>query len=98
MGADGAVYSPEESMKPQTPIVPQPTPVTDQRTCWSLVPATVAAKRSRPEVAIVALPGATLTETCGRMVTFVKPLSAPGTWLVAVMVTGFGDGTPAGAR
>jgi hypothetical protein len=34
---------------------------------------------------------------CGRIVTLVEALGVPKAWLVAAMVTGFGDGNPAGA-
>ena len=33
MGEGGAVYSPVESIDPQTPGLAHPMPVTDQRTC-----------------------------------------------------------------
>jgi hypothetical protein len=46
----------------------------------------------------LALPGWTLTAMCGRMVKLAKLVFVRSAWLVAVIVTGFGDGTPAGAR
>jgi hypothetical protein len=98
-GADaGAVYSPVESMDPHAPATAQPAPAMDHVTCWFAVPVTVAVNRCRPPPAIVALPGRTLTTTCGRIVMLAETLALPLAWLVAVIETGLGDGTPAGAR
>lgn len=55
--APGAVYSPVESMDPQTPGLPHAAPEIDQITSWLFVPETVAANRCCPDPAIVALPG-----------------------------------------
>ena len=55
--AGGAVYSPVESMDPQTPGSPHPVPAIDQITCWLFVPVTPAANRCCPELATIALPG-----------------------------------------
>ena len=54
---------------------------------------------SFPVTPIAALPGRTLTPVMGvRIVTLAEAASqAPPVWLVAVMVTGLGDGNPAGA-
>jgi hypothetical protein len=38
-----------------------------------------------------------LTTLWGRIVMLAEALGVPKAWLVAVMVTGFGDGNPAGA-
>ena len=53
----GAVYSPVESMKPQTPGSAHAAPLTDQITNWLSVPATLAANRCCPVPASVTLPG-----------------------------------------
>jgi hypothetical protein len=57
----------------------------------------VAANRICPVLAIVTLPGCTLTTTWGKTVTLAEALGVVIAGLVAVMVTGSGDGTPAGA-
>ena len=43
------------------------------------------------------LAGKTLTTTCGIIVMALLALSAGSAWLTALSVTGFGDGTAAGA-
>jgi hypothetical protein len=61
------------------------------------VPVTVAVNRCwQPD--IVALPGVMPTTICGNMVTLADALAVLSAWLVAVTVTGFGEGTPEGAR
>ena len=62
------------------------------------MPRTDAVNRCWPPFDIAALPGSTLTVICGRMVTLADALLLLSAWLVAVTVTGLGDGTPAGAR
>jgi hypothetical protein len=48
-------------------------------------------------LAIVTLPGCTLTTTWGKTVTLAEALGVVIAGLFAVIVTGSGDGTPAGA-
>jgi hypothetical protein len=95
---DGATYSPDESMDPHDPGTPHPAPAMVHVTCWLSVPAIVAAKRCCPLLDSEALPGNTLTTMCGRIVTLAEDVWLVSAWLVAVSLTGLGDGTPAGAR
>ena len=95
---DGATYSPDESMATQNPRTPHPVPAMFHVTWWLSVPSIVAVKRCWPLLASEALPGNTLTTMCGRMVTLAEALRLLSAWLVAVTVTGLGDGTPAGER
>jgi hypothetical protein len=85
-------------MDPHDPATPHPAPEMFHVTCWLSVPPIVAVKRCWPLLASEALPGNTLTTMCGRMVTVAEALCVLSAWLVAVTVTGLGDGTPAGER
>ena len=80
-----------------TRALAQPAPLKVQITIWLFDPVTFAVKRASSSSAIAIFAGCTLTTTCGRIVTLADALAAPGAWLTAVRVTGFGNGTPAGA-
>jgi hypothetical protein len=95
--AAGAVYSPVESMDPQSPDWPQPAPVMDQLTPEFSAPVTIAENWNFPAIAITAFPGCTVTPMWARIVTLADALSPLPAWLVAVIRTGLGDGNPEGA-
>jgi hypothetical protein len=69
----------------------------DQLTSEFLSPVTIAVNWNFPAIAITAFPGCTVTPMWARIVTLAEPLSPPPAWLVAVMMTGLGDGNPEGA-
>lgn len=96
--ASGAVYRPVASMPPQAPARPHAAPEIVHITSWLSVPVTPAVNRNWPPLAIVALPGKTLTRIWGRIVTLEELLFVESAWLVAVTVTGLGEGRPDGAR
>ena len=93
----GAVYIPVVSIDPQTPAWPHAAPAIDQVTWEFSAPATLAANCSFPVIAIVALAGCTVTPMCARIVTLAEALMAPSAALVAVRMTGLGEGNAAGA-
>jgi hypothetical protein len=74
---DGATYSPEESIDPHAPKLPHPAPAIVHVTCWSSVPAMLAANCCWLPLASVVFPGNTLTTICGRIVTLAEALLLP---------------------
>jgi hypothetical protein len=94
----GAVYIPKASTDPHAPGTPHAAPVTFHRTCWFPEPSTLAENDCCAPFGTVTLPGKTLTNRCGRIVTLEELRALPSARLVAVMLTGFGNGIPAGAR
>ena len=80
------------------PTALQAVPVTFHVTAWFVVPTTFAANTCVAVGARLTLGGETLTTICDRTVICALIDCAGSAWLVAVRVTGFGEGTESGAK
>src|SRR5579859_719534 len=95
--APGAVYAPAAVIVPHAPTPAQPLPCTCHVTLWLLVPSTLAANPCTASGASVTFPGCTLTITWLITVICDDACNVASPALVAVTVTGFGEGIAPGA-